>query len=463
MMYEKVGGSFRDPAGHVYDNGTTILRTVTRTKIDEFQKLHGDGVYQRLAKSGHMVTCEDVTDAHSDMVVDQVQRVLRHDRLKYISYPYEWSFNQLKDAALLTLDIQIDLLRNHNATLSDNTGYNVQFDGYRPVFIDVLSIEKYVEGRPWLGYGQFCQQFLNPLVLTACLGVDFRHWYRGTVEGISTLDLSKLLKFRHLLSPGILSHVYMHAQALKAAEKSEQDTDAPRTTAHLSKDKHIALLEYMRAFVKSLRTKTSDTTWGEYEKTHTYDDSEAGRKRKFVSEFVAETKPSFLIDLGCNAGEYSILSLESGAEYVAGFDFDSNAVDVAYQRAKAGKLNFLPLQLDAFNPSPSQGWRQVERSGFEDRAKADAMIALAFEHHLAIAKNTPIDQMIDWLVAIAPAGVIEFVPKDDPTVQIMLRGREDIFDDYSEETFSSILASKSKIVKKQKVTDHGRVLFQYQR
>ena len=70
-----------------------------------------------------------------------------------------------------------------------------------------------------------------------------------------------------------------------------------------------------------------------------------------------------LFDLGCNAGEFSKLALDAGAKNVVGFDFDPNAVDVAYQRAKAGKLNFLPLQLDAFNPSPSQGWRQNERFG----------------------------------------------------------------------------------------------------
>jgi ribosomal protein L11 methylase PrmA len=464
MIFEKVGGSFRDPAGHVFDNGNTILRTITQTKVDEFLQLQGQGVYERLAKRGQMVSSEDVTDNHADMVVDNVQRVLRHERLKYISYPYEWSFNQLKDAAILTLDLQIDLLENENAVLSDNTAYNVQFDGYRAVFIDVLSLEPYVEGRPWIGYGQFCQQFLNPLVMTAVLGVDFRHWYRGNVEGIATVDLARMLKARHLLSPGILTHVYMHAKALENAARKSGDADAtPPAQVALSKQKHLALLKYMRAFVNTLSVKSQDTVWGEYEHTNTYDQSEAGQKHQFVAEFVEKTKPELLMDLGCNAGEYSLLSLKSGAENVVGFDFDSNAVDVAYGRAKAGKLNFLPLQLDAFNPSPSQGWCQNERDGFESRAKADAMIALAFIHHLAIAKNAPMDQMIDWLTGIAPAGVIEFVPKTDPTALCMLKGREDIFADYDEETFTKVLSRKAQIVTQKRVTSHGRVLFQYQR
>ncbi|HUS97938.1 MAG TPA: 50S ribosomal protein L11 methyltransferase [Hyphomicrobiaceae bacterium] len=463
MMFEKVGGSFRDPCGHVFDDGSTILRTVTRVKIDEFLELQDKGVYERLAKRGQIVGSEDVTDHHLDMVVENVRRVLRHERLKYISYPYEWSFNQLKDAALLTLNLQIDLLENDNATLSDNTAYNVQFEGHRAVFIDVLSVQKYVEGTPWTGYGQFCQQFLNPLLMTSKLGLDFRHWFRGNVEGIPTTDLCRMLKARHFLSPGVLTHVYMHAKALELAARASHQTGETRASAPLSKAKHLALLKYMRAFIATLSVKSHGTTWGEYETTNTYDQGEAGLKRQFVSEFVNQAKPNLLIDLGCNAGEYSIVSLDAGAENVIGFDFDSNAVDVAYNRSKAGKLNFLPLQLDAFNPSPSQGWRQNERSGFNDRAKSDAMIALAFEHHLAIAKNAPLDQMIDWLVSIAPAGIIEFVPKTDPTVQLMLRGREDIFADYDEPTFAAILASKSKIEKTMKVTDHGRVLFQYQR
>ena len=258
----------------------------------------------------------------------------------------------------------------------------------------------------------------------------------------------------------------MHAKALEAASRAEANATgeaAARPAANLPKAKHLALLKYMRAFVASLSTGAQTSTWGDYEKTHTYDDSEFGQKRKFVAEFVGKTSPNMLFDLGCNAGEFSKLALDAGAKNVVGFDFDPNAVDVAYRRAREGRLNFLPLQLDAFNPSPSQGWRQNERFGFDARAKGDAMVALAFEHHLAIAKNTPLDQTVAWLVSLAPTGVIEFVPKNDPTVQIMLRGREDIFPDYNQETFEAILARNAGIVRRQQVTEHGRVLFEYQR
>ena len=462
-MFERVGGSFRDPAGQVFDDGSTILRTVTRGKIEDFLKIQSQGVLERLTRRGQIVSSTDVTGEHADMLAGDVQRVLRHERLNYISYPYEWCFGQLKDAALLTLDLQIELLESEDITLSDNTAYNVQFDGFRPLFIDVLSLQKYVEGSPWVGYGQFCEQFLNPLLLQAKLDIDFRQWYRGSIDGIATQDLRRMLKWHHFLSPGVFSHVYLHANSMKKAFRASHDTDNTVAAVTLPKARLLALFKYMRIFVSTLKPQTKATTWGAYESTNTYERAEAERKRGFVAEFVETTKPGKLIDLGCNAGEFSVLSLEAGARQVIGFDFDSNAIDIAYARAKTDELNFLPLQLDAFNPSPSQGWRQCERMGFADRAKADAVIALAFEHHLAIAKNAPMDEVIDWIVAIAPSGIIEFVPKSDPTVQVMLRGRQDIFPDYTQENFTDALQRKAGIVRQRQVTSDGRTLFQYRR
>ncbi len=462
-MFERVGGSFRDPAGQVFDDGHTILRTVTGGKIEDFLKVQAQGVLERLRQRGQIVSSTDVTNEHADMLVGDVRRVLRHERLDYISYPYEWCFGQLKDAALLTLDLQIELLENEDITLADNTAYNVQFDGWRPLFIDVLSLQKYAEGTPWVGYGQFCEQFLNPLLLQSKLDIDFRHWYRGSVDGIATLDLCKMLKWHHFLSPGVFSHVYLHARSLEKAFRASHDTNSAGAEVKLPKARLLALFRYMRLFINSLEAQTKNTTWAAYETTNTYERAASEKKRGFVAEFVEKAKPNTLIDLGCNAGEFSVLSLAAGARHVVGFDFDSNAVEIAYARAKADELNLLPLQLDAFNPSPSQGWRQCERMGFADRAQADAVIALAFEHHLAIAKNAPLDEVIDWIVAIAPHGIIEFVPKSDPTVQVMLRGRQDIFPDYTPENFTDALRRSASIVRNQQVTDDGRTLFQFQR
>ena len=106
---------------------------------------------------------------------------------------------------------------------------------------------------------------------------------------------------------------------------------------------------------------------------------------------------------------------------------------------------------------------QAERAGFGKRVRVDGVIALAFEHHLAIAKNVPLPQVVEWLVERAPTGIIEFVPKIDPTVQKMLALREDIFDDYTIEAFTTALSQRGRIVKQKEVSQSGRTLFVFDR
>jgi ribosomal protein L11 methylase PrmA len=224
------------------------------------------------------------------------------------------------------------------------------------------------------------------------------------------------------------------------------------------------MLTQLRNWISKLvPADSSKTVWGDYDKTHTYSSDEATAKHQFVGDFVSHVKPALLWDLGCNTGEYSQTALDAGAKYVVGFDFDQSALEGAFARANDKNLNFLPLYLNAANPSPDQGWNLAERGGLQSRASANAMISLAFEHHLAIGHNIPLDKAIEWLTGLAPTGVIEFVQKSDPTVQEMLALREDIFDDYNEDNFSSLLQQRARIVKSETVSATGRRLFWYDR
>jgi ribosomal protein L11 methylase PrmA len=205
------------------------------------------------------------------------------------------------------------------------------------------------------------------------------------------------------------------------------------------------------------------SVWNDYAEVNTYQSEEAQAKRRFVAEFAEATRPGLLFDLGCNTGAYAEAALEAGAGQVIGFDFDQGALDQAYDRAVQKGLNFLPLFLDAANPSPDQGWRQRERAGMQQRSRADAVVALAFEHHLAIGRNLPLDQVLSWLTGLAPRGVIEFVQKSDSTVQQMLALREDIFADYSEESFVAELEKRARILRSETVSQEGRKLFWFDR
>ncbi len=126
-------------------------------------------------------------------------------------------------------------------------------------------------------------------------------------------------------------------------------------------------------------------------------------------------------------------------------------------------MNFLPLYFDASNPSTNSGWNEKERKSFKERANFDAIIALAFEHHLSISKNIPLEDVIDWLVSLAPHGLIEFVPKNDPTIKKMLELKGDIFPDYNDQNFEKILSFKSEILQKNIISRTGRIIYEYKR
>lgn len=457
-------GSFRDPSGYVFQWHKRIFRVVEACARESYEWVRDSGALCRLQNEGDLVATREVPPESWPGNFGRAAYVLEHPRIPFVSYPYEWSFSGLKAAALHHLDLQLKLLQS-GITLSDASAFNVQFMGARPIFIDVLSLRPYHEGEFWQGHRQFCEQFLNPLLLTAFLGIAHNAWFRGALEGIPTSDLARLIPLRRRFSWNVVSHILLQAK-LDAKAKSAPDSAIRQVKAQrqLSRAAYQGLLFQLRRWISKLHPADVGTTvWATYAQTNTYSEGGFADKQRFVREFAAKTAPEMLIDIGCNTGDYSVAALEGGARYVVGFDFDQQALEVAYRRAADKNLPFLPLWLDAANPSPDQGWRQAERIGFDARARADAVIALAFEHHLAIGRNVPLPQVLDWLIAIAPTGIIEFVPKSDPTIQRMLALRSDIFDDYNQEAFSSLLEQRARIVHRELISGSGRMLYWYDR
>jgi ribosomal protein L11 methylase PrmA len=220
----------------------------------------------------------------------------------------------------------------------------------------------------------------------------------------------------------------------------------------------------LRSWISALKPADSaQSVWRDYAENNSYAGDEARKKADFIREFAAAVKPAVLWDLGCNTGEYSKIALQAGAKLAVGFDFDVGALERAYLRAGAEQLNLLPLLLDATNPSPSQGWAQQERKGLVDRASGGAVLALALVHHLAIARNVPLPHVVDWVVGLAPRGVIEFVPKNDPMVAQLLMLRDDIFPDYLETAFANALQRRARIHKTAQVSATGRTLYWFER
>ena len=428
---------------------------------DDFDFVRATGLIDDLVSRGQLVP-ESVVNAPEILAeCPEASLVLEHPRLPFISYPYEWSFSTLQAAALLHLDIQIAALQK-GVTLTDASAYNIQFRGSNPVFIDHLSFRKYEDGEFWAGHRQFCEQFINPLLLQSILGVAHNAWYRGALEGISVEELARILPWHSRLSWHVLTNVFLQARLQqKSASSAAVDRAAAR---RLPKIGFEQMLHGLRKWVSKLEPKSRDkTVWQDYASDNSYADGEAARKREFVAEFVAAVKPELLLDIGCNTGDYAELALQNGANMAVGFDFDPGALEQGMRRASARQLNFLPLYLDASNPSPEQGWLQAERQGFLRRARGDAVLALALVHHLVIAKNTPLDQTLDWLLDRAPTGVIEFVPREDAMVRKLLQLREDLFTDYDVEVFEALLSARARIHKSEPVSASGRTLYWFDR
>ena len=314
-----------------------------------------------------------------------------------------------------------------------------------------------------MAHKQFCENFLNPLILKSIKNVDFNNWFRGNLEGISTKDLNSVLSFKDKLSLNMLTHVVLlNYFDQKVLSKKKIDLNKIRNKK-LSKRAFLLILKNLKKFIKNLKQKKSKTVWDDYSKVNTYNKQEEDLKKKLVSEFASKYKFNSLLDLGCNNGTYSKICLDNGCKQVIGFDYDLNTINEGYLKAKKDNLDFLPLYFDASNPSSDLGWYQNERMGFLRRLNFSGMISLAFEHHIAIAKNVPLDQTIEWLTKTAPYGLIEFVPKEDETIKKMLFFKGDIFKDYNEENFVKILQKKAQITSTNVISKSGRKIFEYRK
>jgi ribosomal protein L11 methylase PrmA len=455
--------SFRDPAGHIFTDNGTLYRQINQAGKDDYELTLSSGLYDALTAKGYMVAHKEVK--HPGFGSD-VYKVIQPERVPFISYPYEWTFSQLKDAALLTLRIQ-KLALEHGMILKDASAYNVQFIGRKPVFIDTLSFKKYEAGEAWEGYRQFCEHFLAPLALARYSSYDALKMLRVELEGL-TLDLAtKLLPRRARLRAGLFSHLYLH----NASQKKYQNIASEKGTAAVSQRKVSpfamqGLLASLESSVKKLRPPQQKTEWGDYYTFTNYSEKGFEYKRKLVKTMLDSVKPTpkMVWDMGANNGEFSVIAADSDI-YTVAMDIDPLAVERNY-RAKANdqqQAKMLPLVQDCINPSPANGFMGKERDSLFERGPADVVMALAIIHHLAIGRNVPLERLAELFAQLGKHVIIEFVPKGDSKVDILLASRRDIFADYDIEHFEAAMAKHFKLVTKEPIKQTKRTLYLYKR
>ncbi len=419
--------------------------------------------YDHLIQSGllaylvdHRLLVASPETTSEPAVPELAYRVLEPERVPFISYPYEWCFSQLKDAALLTLAVQKIALK-HGMTLKDASAYNVQFLNGQPILIDTLSFDLYQEGKPWDAYRQYCQHFLAPLALMAKRDPTLNRLLAVHLDGIP-LDLaSRLLPFPTRLNFGLLSHIHLHAGAQRRYASNAAST--PAASPKVSRTSHLALIENLEATTQKLTWKPAGSEWVDYYESTNYSKAAFDAKLATVKSFLEQVRPGQVLDLGANTGVFSRVAARMGIPIIS-TDIDPGAVEVNYIEVRKSKeTNLLPLILDATNPSPAIGWENRERDAFFQRFKPDAVMALALIHHLAISNNLPLDYLAQFFSRLSPSLIIEFIPKDDSQVKRLLQSRRDIFPDYGEEGFEAAFAPYFNTRQKTPLTDSTRSLY----
>jgi hypothetical protein len=450
-------GSFRDPSGHLFWHGGEIYRFVGHGYALPFASAQTSGLYRSAVASNLLLDFETLDPArvHLPCPRENCLAILKPKQIPMVTYPYEWSFAQLKDAALATLRLHL-LALDHGTLLKDASAFNIQFVDGQAVCIDHLSFDLACEHAAWPAYGQFCRHFLAPLLLMSYVDASFGRILQLHIDGPPLSLASKLLPRRTRLSPAIQMHLHLHA---RVSEKYADMRGKAVEKKALSAKALAAIAGSLLRLVESLQPVGQATEWGDYYSDTNYSDGAFAAKKQMLRAYVESAAPRTIWDLGGNNGEFS-RSISDLAQLIVCADIDPRAVQTNYEICRReGISNVLPIVADLTNPPPPIGFANKERRALIERGSPDLAIALALIHHLAITNNLPLDYIARFLASIAPMLVIEFVPKGDSQVARLLASRPDIFADYHEDGFKSAFGHYFDTLRAEPIPDSKRTLY----
>jgi len=462
-------GSFRDRDSRVVVTGDAIYRALSPEGAGDWEAFAATPLLDRLIASGDLVRTSEVDPGRleeigsatgTDLLPTGVDRVLEHERIPFISYPYEWTFSMLQDAALLQLDLGIQAIEN-GLNLKDATPYNVQYRGAKPVFIDVGSFEQHPEGQPWVGYRQFCMLYLYPLLFQAHKDLPFHPWMRGSIDGIEPIDAIKVFSLFDRFRRGVFMHTALHARLDRRAHRSGPGEAAANAKKRETKpEQNKAMMGSLKRLVSKLRWKSGETSWSGYRQDNTYSDDDDRAKQAFVAKVAAADRPGLTWDMGCNDGAYSRIAAEH-SDLVIAFDFDHATVEALYRSLREeGNTKILPLVSNLADPSPALGWRGLERRTLADRGVPDLMLALALIHHVSISANIPIADFLQWARDLGTTLLIEFPKRTDPMVEALLANKQEGANpDYDLDNFERELERRFTVGQREELPSGDRVLF----
>lgn len=341
----------------------------------------------------------------SDYTNEQNEIILRHEKINAVNYPWEWSYGMLKDAALMFIDMNIELAKSGYFT-KDSHSFNIIFKNNISCFIDLGSITKNNEtiNKSWIS--EFATHFIYPLLYISCFnGVKYRKVIRNQPQKGFTTDKLKECSLR-ILSPklieGFLGYYWLHTKAKLVTNKNAQ----------------IAYLETLRRYVKNINIQYTNTEWSNY-----YDDQDISitdkkkwnDKQKAVCHVAENIEVKSVIDLAGNTGFYLDLFAyynKNDTELFL-FDYDEVCIDTKYKENKYNCLVVDFLNIGEKVVGSFQG-HYFEYEPIDQRIKGDLVLCLALTHHLVFRQKCSFELIAEKLFLITNKYcLVEFIPKED--------------------------------------------------
>lgn len=453
-MVQRHPASYKDPSGFVFRANGIIYRQVHQQYAAHYNRLMESGLYAELVKNGWLLPHTETSDHTNEF--PGTYKILLPEQLPFISYPQEWCFSQLQDAALCTLNIMRAAVAQ-NMVLKDATPYNIQFITGRPVLIDTLSFEAYNENNPWVAYRQFCETFLYPLMLARYRKLELREIFGAWPDGVPAPVVSGLMPCSTRFNMGVALHVHLPASSYTRQKNNTQKKVV------FSRRKMEQLLQHLYAIVSKLKMGKRASVWAGYYEETILSKAYLAEKKKVCEQLLNQIEITTVFDAGANDGEFTKL-LQHKATHIVAADYDTECVERLYQYVKANNIkNILPLVADMANPTAASGVLNSERASLLQRSNTGLVLALALVHHLCIGRFMSFVQLAELFAGMGEYLLVEFVPLNDEKAQQLLAGRTTTFAHYTEKQFVAALESKFQMLNKSMVTGSERTIYLAQR
>jgi len=438
--------SFRDPDNFVLIGDDFVFRVYLGSGHKALETLLTSPLYAELVSSGSILPIAKTSygDLDEKSKVDLINRlpdlspgaiaelaIFKSPKLTLITYPYEWTNQTLKEAALHTLHIREKLL-SIGLDLKDASAFNIQFQGLRPVFIDVGSIIEISKTFVWPGYRQFFEHFLNPLLAIDRLSVDSALiWRINWLTGLPSKKMPSILAFRTKVRP---RYFLLNLASLPSGRGENVNTQTSKTRESNLRLKdcikfHNKLNQRLRREVMRIKQKDLNTQWAKYGGREHYTNAEIALKIDSVLSSVGEfsNSNSYVLDVGGNDGKFAFPLASKGVTSIV-LDSDPQALENGVSWAKSlddsmQRCIFF-LNVDFLNSTPSVGLFESERISFTERFKnPELIVCFAVIHHMVISQSVPVRLVIENFRRFNCPLLIEIPSEDDPKVKLLMRGK----------------------------------------